>query len=293
MFLAFACALTATVTYGIGTVLQASGARRVESAPHLDVMLFARLARQSRYISGLALDAVGFVAALVALHALPLFVVQAAIAGSLGVTAATAAVVFGFRLRTSDKVAIGLLLLGLALLCISAEREPVAHLSSIGGWLLLAGVLVVVAGGVASSRRDDHFAAIGLAACAGLGFAGTAIAGRALSIPTPAWHLAGAPVAIALVAYGACGLLMFASALQRGAVTATSAVMLGVETMIPAIVGLTLLGDRTRPHFAIVAALGFALTVGAALALARYTEPVTAEPARARPAVEPDQPPPA
>jgi drug/metabolite transporter (DMT)-like permease len=276
MFLAFACALVATVSYGVGTVLQAAGARRVHSAEHLDVMLLARLAGQSHYIAGLALDAVGFVAALVALHTLPLFVVQAAIAGSLGVTAATASVVFGFKLRASDKLAIGSLLLGLVLLCVSAQREPVAHLSHLGEWSLLSGVVIVVAAGVIAARQRDRRAALGWAACAGLGFAGTAIAGRALFIPSPAWHVATEPVAVALVAYGVCGVLMFASALQRGAVTATSAVMIGVETIVPAAVGLVALGDRTRPHFTIVAALGFALTVGAALTLGRYTEPATA-----------------
>ena len=101
-----------------------------------------------------------------------------------------------------------------------------------------------------------------------------AIAARALHVPTPPWHLAFEPVALALVAYGACAILMFASALQRGAITATSAVMLAVETIVPAIVGLAALGDRTRPHFEIIACVGFAITVGACLALARYTEPV-------------------
>jgi drug/metabolite transporter (DMT)-like permease len=276
MFLALACALLATVAYGAGTVMQAAGARRVSSADRLDVMLLARLAGQSRYIGGLALDAVGFTASLIALHRLPLFVVQAAIAGSLGVTAALASVVFGFKLRSSDKIAVGALLVGLGLLCVSAESEPVAHLSRMGAWALLAGVFVVVGAGVVAARRPDRRAGIALAVGAGLGFSGTAIAARALSIPSPAWHLAGDPVAIALVGYGVCGVLMFASALQRGAVTATSAVMLGVETIVPAAVGLGALGDRTRPHFALVAALGFVLTVGAALTLGRYTEPVEA-----------------
>jgi hypothetical protein len=276
MVLAFSCALIATLSYGVGTVLQASGARRVSAAEHLDVMLLARLAGQSRYVGGLALDALGFFASLVALRALPLFVVQAAIAGSLGVTAATASIVFGFKLRTSDKVAIGTLLLGLVLLCLSAQREPVARLSHPGVWALLGGVVVVIACGAFAARQTDHRAAVGLAACAGLGFAGTAIAGRALFIPNPAWHLVTEPIAIALVGYGACGILMFASALQRGAVTATSAVMIGVETIVPATVGLVALGDGTRPNFTVVAAIGFALTVGSALALARYTEPAVA-----------------
>jgi len=276
MFFAFACALTATLSYGVGTVLQAAGARRVGSAEHLDVMLLARLARQSRYVGGLALDAVGFIASLLALRTLPLFVVQAAIAGSLGVTAATASFVFGFRLRNSEKLAIGLLLAGLALLGVSARSEPVTRLSQFGAWSLFAGVFVVVGAGVIAARHQGRHAAIALAVCAGLGFAGTGIAARALLIPTPAWHLVTEPVAIALVAYGACGILMFASALQRGAVTATTAMMLGVETIIPAVVGLVALGDRTRPHFALIAVLGFVLTVGAALTLSRYTEPVTA-----------------
>jgi drug/metabolite transporter (DMT)-like permease len=272
MLFAFACALTATASYGVGTVLQAVGARRASGSGHLDVTLFGRLARQSYYLGGLALDAVGFVAAVLALRTLPLFVVQAAVAGSLGVTAALAPMVFGFRLRTSAKVAIIVLFGGLVLLGASAQNEDAADLSGLGGWVLLAGVVVVAAAGAIAARSTRN-SGIALAACAGLGFAGAAIAARSLVVPTPAWHFVGEPIAIALVAYGACGILMFASALQRGSVTPTSAVMLAVETIVPATVGLVALGDRTRPHLEIVAGLGFALTVGACLALARYAEP--------------------
>jgi drug/metabolite transporter (DMT)-like permease len=272
MLVAIACALLATVSYGVGTVLQASGARRASSSAHLDVTLFGRLARQSRYLAGLALDAVGFVAAVLALRTLPLFVVQAAVAGSLGVTAATAPFVFGFRLGKSAKAAILVLFFGLVLLGVSARSEDTADLSGSAGWILLAGAAVVAAaGGIAA--RSARYSGIALAACAGLGFAGAAVAARALVVPEPVWHLVREPVAIALVAYGACGILMFASALQRGSVTPTSAVMLAVEMIVPAIVGLVALGDRTRPHFEIVAAIGFAITLGACIALARYAEP--------------------
>jgi|SRR5438552_5086961 len=274
MFVAMVCALLATVCYGLGTVLQAVGARRTRTASHLDVMLFARLARQVPYLGGLALDAVGFVAALVALRTLPLFVVQAAVAASLGVTAVTAVFVFGFRLRTPDKVALGALIAGLALLCASARSEDVAHLSRLAQWLFLLGVVVVATLGTVTARLRDPHGAIGVAACAGLGFAGTAVAARTLQLPTPLWHVAFEPVAIALVAYGLCGMLMFASALQRGAVTAVSAMMFAVQTLVPAAIGLLALGDGTRPHFAIVAVAGFSLTVGASLALARYSEAV-------------------
>lgn len=273
MVLAFFCALLATICYGVGTVLQAAGARRVHTAAHLDVKLFGRLASQSQYLAGLLIDGVGFVASVVALRRLPLFAVQAAVVGSLGVTAAIVAIKFGFRLHSSDKVAIAALVIGLTLIGISARAEPAKHLSGRVGWLLLVGVVVVVAAGAFAARQRERVAGLALAACAGLGFTGTAIAARALRVPTPAWHVVLEPAAIALVAYGACGILMFASALQRGAVTATSAVMLSVETIVPAIVGLVALGDRTRSHFEVVAYVGFALTVGASLVLARYTEP--------------------
>ena len=55
MLVAIACAVLATVSYGVGTVLQAAGARRASSSAHLDVTLFGRLARQSLFLAGLAL----------------------------------------------------------------------------------------------------------------------------------------------------------------------------------------------------------------------------------------------
>jgi drug/metabolite transporter (DMT)-like permease len=274
MVLALVCALAANISYGFGTILQAAGARRASTSSHLDVMLFARLGRQLPYVAGLALDLVGFGASIVALRELPLFVVQSAIAGSIGVTALAAVFIFGYRLRAADTSAIAVLIVGLGLLGLSAHGQHAAHLSSVGGWLLLAGVGVVVVAGTAAARLPDPRGGIALAACAGLGFSGTAIAARAVHVPAHVWHLATDPGAISLLLYGACGMLMFASALQRGSVTATSAVMFGVETVVPSIVGLVALGDGTRPHFEIVAAIGFALAVGGSLALARYTEPV-------------------
>ncbi|HEV7523538.1 MAG TPA: hypothetical protein VGP92_01150 [Acidimicrobiia bacterium] len=273
MVLALICALIANVAYGFGTILQTIGARRAPTSEHLDVRLVARLARERFYVGGLALDGIGFLASLVALQRLPLFVVQAAIAGSIGITALTAVFAFGFRLRASDIVALALLIVGLGLLGASAQGEDAARLSHLGGWLLLAGAIVVIVAGTLAARLADPRGGLALAACAGLGFTGTAIAARALHVPTTHWHVVFHPIAIALVVYGACGLLMFASALQRASVTAASAVTFAVETVVPSIVGLAALGDHTRPHFQVVAVVGFGLTVGASMALARYSEP--------------------
>jgi hypothetical protein len=61
--------------------------------------------------------------------------------------------------------------------------------------------------------------------------------------------------------------------LQRGPVTTTAAVTAGAETVLPAALGLLLLGDSARPGYATLAGVGFLLTLAGAVALARYAEP--------------------
>jgi hypothetical protein len=58
--------------------------------------------------------------------------------------------------------------------------------------------------------------------------------------------------------------------LQRGSVTAATAALFAAETVGPAAVGLAFLGDAARPGLAPLASAGFAVTLGACLALTRY-----------------------
>ena len=52
-----------------------------------------------------------------------------------------------------------------------------------------------------------------------------------------------------------------------------TAITFAVETVVPAVIGYLVLGDRARPGFLPVAVLGLLVTLGAAIALARYSEP--------------------
>ena len=90
VLLAVLGAVLAALCYGAGAILQATAARSQQVTGGLDVALLVRLVRQLPYVAGLGLDAVGFVASLVALRSLPLFLVQAVIASSVGVTAVLA-----------------------------------------------------------------------------------------------------------------------------------------------------------------------------------------------------------
>jgi hypothetical protein len=268
------CAVVAALAYGIGSVLQAAAASRAEKRPNLDAMLLVRLVGELAYLAGLGLDLVGFVASVVALQTLPLFLVQSAIAGSVGVTAVTASIAFGIVLERYEKVALVGLMVGFALLAVAAEPGEATALSQAGRWVLFAGVGAVVLIGLVGARFDDRRASIVLAIGAGLSWAGTGVAARVLQVPSPLWHLLVDPVAVVLAAYGVIGTLLFATALQRGSVTAAAALVFSVETIIPSAIGLAFLGDQARPGFAGVALVGVVATVGSSIALARRSEPL-------------------
>ncbi|MCU1428159.1 MAG: hypothetical protein JWL83_2159 [Actinomycetia bacterium] len=279
VWLSLACAFVAALSYGIGSVLQAAAARRAERSSNLDPMLLVRLVNELPYVAGLALDVVAFVASVIALRDLPLFMVQSALAGSVGVTAITASIAFGVPLRRSERVALAGLMFGFVLLAVSARPQHAASLGAVGRWVLVSGVALVAVAGAISARLDDRKAGIGLAICAGLSWSATGIAARVLHVPSVWWHVVQDPVALALAVSGVFGVLFFATALQRGSVTAAAALVFAVETVVPSVIGLAFLGDHARPHLAPVAALGFALTVSASIALARRSEPLPREPA--------------
>ncbi len=263
----------AALCYGAASVCQAVAVRRESVRGGLDLGLVWRLTRQTPYVVGLALDGIGFLASLVALRSLPLFLVQAAIASSVGITAILAWRLLGARLVPADWVALTGLGIGLVLLAASAQPDAAQRLSARGGWLVLAGVAVVLVAGALAIRTPPRAAVPALAVAAGAAFGGVGIAARSLVVPHPVWHLAGDPLAYAVAGYGLLGMMLFAAALQRGSVTVAVAINFAVETVLPAAVGLLLLGDSARPGYAPEAAAGFVLTVGAAIAMARQAQP--------------------
>ena len=109
---------------GCGGGAQGLAARRQPTERDLDVFLLWRLARSPAYLAGLALTALGFLLALVALRHLPLFVVQATRASSLGVTALVAVPVLGTRLLRYEVVGLIVVAVGLTMLGLSATVSP-------------------------------------------------------------------------------------------------------------------------------------------------------------------------
>ena len=268
MILGLLGALAAAVLYGVGTVLQSVGLRRGSAVVEGAWPDRAWAARW--YAVGLALDGLGFLASVVALRTMPLFVVESAVASSVAVTALLAVLFLGVRLARRETVALLGVAAGLVALASSADPAPAVGLAAAARWLVLLLVVPLAALGWWAYRLPARTGAPLFAVVAGLGFGGTGIAARAVAVPDPWWRVVLDPLFWALLLFSAVALVAFGWALQRGSVTTTSAITFTVETVVPSLVGLALLGDHVRPGAAPVAVVGFALTLAGCVALARH-----------------------
>ena len=273
MTLALLAAVVGALAYGGGSVLQAVAANRAAAAGH-GVL---GVARQWLYVAGLACDLAGWLLSLAALRRLPLFAVQAILAGSLAVTVVLAAAVMHVRVRRADLYAICVIIAALVVLGAAAGAE---HSQPVGGGVkaaLLGGIPLVTAGAGAAARWSTP---VVTGAAAGLAFGGAALCARAIP-DHPA--LFSQPLAYALLAYGATGMFAYAHALEHGDVGPITAALWVTEIVVPAALGVAVLGDHARPAWAPAAVLACAAAVGATVVLA-------ASPAQAAPPPEGGQP---
>jgi drug/metabolite transporter (DMT)-like permease len=264
-------AFLSALAYGTATVLQAMGAGTIEDTGEgVDPRLFIRVLGSLPFIIGLGLDAIGLATNLVALRALPLFAVQAIINTSLAVTALVAIPLLKVRLGRTDWIAIGVVILGLILVGVSAGQESPAHTGRGLHWIVLGAVLGLIAAALLVIWRFGGSPAV-LGAFAGSLFGAFAVCVRILP-DLKVTSLVTDPAFYALVIGALTGFLFFTTALQRGSVTLATAMLVVGETALPALLGLILFHDHTRDGFQVVAGLGFVCAVGGAIALSRFGE---------------------
>lgn len=243
--------------------------RRVLHAPGVDPRLLLRLSRQPLFVVALGLNLVGFSLHVLALQSLPLFLVQATIASSVAVTAVLSVLVLSAPLTRRQAVAVLAVVAGLAILAPTAADGSAEPPGAAAPLVLLAVVLATGVAAVSAGRLPPAPAALSLGLLAGVGFGVVAVAARLLPDLTPAAVL-GSPVAYVLALAGLVAFLLYATAMQRGSVTTSTAAMVVTQTSVPAVVGALLLGDRVQDGLGLLAAAGFALAVAGALGLTRY-----------------------
>ncbi|WP_127131876.1 hypothetical protein [Georgenia sp. SYP-B2076] len=260
MTLGLAAALLGTLGYGAGSVLQAAATARASGPAAL---------RHPLYLAGLGCDLVAWLASLLALRSLPLFVVQALLAGSLAVTVLLARVFLGTRMRGRDLLAVVAVAAALAVVAAAGGAQSAGAAPAGFTGAVLAGLGACVLALLVLYRRGGWPA---LAAVAGAAFSGAALCARAIQGPGPAGAgpvgLLTDPLVWAIPAFGLVGLMAYARSLERGNVGAATAVLWVVEILVPALVGVWALGDSVRPGWQLAAAAAIALAVAGCVTLA-------------------------
>lgn len=280
MLVSMLAAVLSAVCYGIAAVMQAIAVRAAsnrsaeqvgEAGQGVDPGLLVRMMRQGLFLASIAIDLLGFVAQLVALRELPLFAVQAIMAANLAVTAVLAAWIMKARLAPREWLAVAGVVIGVALLGLSAGAQGATRVGSEFELGLIVAVVAVGIAGFAVARLPNPVRTPALGAIAGLGYSVLAVSARILPGFAPL-QLIKSPAAYTLAAAGIVSFLLYATALEGGSVTTATAAVVLAETMPPALVGVIFLGDTTRRGLAAVGALGFVLAVVCAVALARFGE---------------------
>lgn len=269
LLVSWIAALIACLAYGVATVLQSVGARRAATATGVGGVV--GIVTQLPYLAGLALDGVGFLGNVVALRQLPLFLVEAIVAGSVGVTAVIAAV-RGEKLSGADWGALGVLGAGLVLLGVSADPAAATSTSGARDWLILGLTLVPALLGVIGYRMAGATSVVMLSASAGLGFGGVAVASRAMGADPIGLGLLATPLLWAILVYGVLAVGFFGLALQRGKVTVVAAITFVIEVVVPSVIGLLFFDDAIAAGFLPYALVGFLLAIGGTIALSRFAE---------------------
>ena len=209
---------------------------------------------------------------------MPLFAVQAIVESSLAITAVLGAIFLKMPLTRRDKVALAVVIGGLVMVGLSAAEDKAVAVSSGERWGILVAAVALGVLAVPLGRLTGAKGAAALGAVAGLGFGVVAIAARVLpevgleTLFSDIGALLRDPATYALAVAAVVALLTYSTALQRGTVTQATAPLVVGETVVPAIVGVVMLGDVPREGWEWVAVVGFALAVGGAIALAGHGE---------------------
>lgn len=282
MLIGIAAALLACFGYGVASVLQAHGARSSAAASLGEDALVtsdgrptlrstANAVLTSAFIAGMALDVIGFAGSVVSARLIPLFLSQTIISANLVVTAVLGVAVLGLRLRGRDWTAIGTVMVSLCVLAFGAGQAGTASVPGLH-WALMLVAMLIAALGVVLIRLLGARAAVAAGLVSGVLYGLMAIAVRVVDgvdpLKLPVLLMDPAFWAIAIA--GAGGFYLFTVALQLGSVNGAVAALVVGETVVPGIVGVTLLGDTAQRGMGWLVALGFCTAVGGAVAVAIF-----------------------
>jgi drug/metabolite transporter (DMT)-like permease len=252
VLLGLSAALLAAVLFGIVAVVQAAVIRRRG--------LFSPMV-----LGVLAVYLVGWLLHLVAIANLPLYLAQVGVGGSLVVTALVASSVMGEPLRRRHWAAVAAMAMGLGLLAVAAGSVGSFEFETRTTVVLYALLVLIALLGWLAWRWQSSWSGVALGILAGTAYSGSPVATRALV--GPALDLNTIAPALSIGMFGALGFVLYSVAMKRASVTAATAPLVLLQTVIPAVVGLTTFGDEVRDGWWPAALLAFAVSVAAGIVL--------------------------
>lgn len=265
--LALLAAFGVAVLNGIAAVLEKITADKQQKARKLRLNNWLRMFSDWPYILGFVLDIGAWILTLIAVHILPLFVVQPIMAFGVVVTVIVEFIWMHRKISPKVAISIALIFIGIALIALSASPETAVGVRGISEWILLLLPAVLAITGSITARYDNRAANVLLGALSGISFGGTAITGRMLNLSGPYWHLLYSPVFWSLAAYGVVGILMFTVALQRHNASIVNAASVMFDTIFPLLIGVFFLGDVPRNGDWTIVAIGVTLAIAGAITI--------------------------
>ncbi len=259
--LAILAAIGVAVFNGIAVILEKVGADQQKTAVSLHPMLLWKLRNNIPYLIGIVLDLSAWILTLIAVHRLPLFLVQPIIACSIIVTVAVESYLFKRKPNIRFLLSIGIILIGLIMLALVSSPERSQTISINLKWFISLIPLVLLAIGSFYTKNQKKYSTYILAAIGGLGFGGVSIAARAEFLSRPYIHLLLNPLSWSIIGYGIVGILFFTIALQRASASVVNAIMIVCETLFPIFIGLTFLGDHPKNSLWLLMSIGVVLTI--------------------------------
>lgn len=260
-------ALIAAACFEWAYVVQAEQARKESSAHVLRLSLMTRLARNWRWLLGLALTAAGALLQVWALTLAPLTVVQPTLAAGLLALPFLARFRLGEHLRLTDQLGIGAIVGGVSLFAIFGPTEVADKPAGVELAIVLGllGLTLAAPFALRSRGASPRLSVAGAAA----GDAAGALCLKLAADELNAGHLAMAAVWLAVaIVCGLGALTAEMSALQRLRATQIAPVVVAAQVLIPVAVGLAFLGESwsgTPAGGALLAGATVLVAVGAAV----------------------------
>ncbi len=282
-------AVTASVLFSAGLVLQSLEARTIPDEHSLRLSLIARLLGRPRWIAGCLVMVVGFGFHVAALLLAPLTVVQPSLAAGLVVLLVAGARHDAEPVRAREVIAVAAISLGVVGVTLGASQR---NTLSTDPALLALALCPLAAAAIApyglALLSSGHGRSGGVSATLGAGaaYALTGLATKLASDRTAAGDWLGAVLWLAITASAAgLALLDQTTALQRRGATQVGVIIYVMPVVVPVLLAGVLLGERwaASPAAAVVLALSVAAVCAGAALLSGSRRVVTWEAAsRAR-----------